>query len=66
MMLSATNTQLRQPLNPSIPIEDVFEQFNKMQDLCTAGGSPYSDAQLTNVAYDAIFKTAVHNDGCKE
>eukprot|EP00957_Ditylum_brightwellii_P171285 13038754-Ditylum_brightwellii.AAC.1 len=65
MMLSAADTQLRQPFNPSLPIKDFFKQFNEVQDLCKAGGSPYSNAQLIHVAYDAIFKTAVHNDGCK-
>eukprot|EP00957_Ditylum_brightwellii_P151033 11500622-Ditylum_brightwellii.AAC.1 len=66
MMLSAADTQLWQPFNPSLPIEDFFERFDEVKDLCTAGGSPYSDAQLIDVAYDAIFKSAVHNDGCKE
>eukprot|EP00957_Ditylum_brightwellii_P126134 9615773-Ditylum_brightwellii.AAC.1 len=66
MMLAVADTQLRQPFNPSLPIEDFFEQFDEVQDLCTARGSPYSNAQLINVACDAIFRTAVHNDGCKE
>eukprot|EP00957_Ditylum_brightwellii_P152812 11632121-Ditylum_brightwellii.AAC.1 len=58
MMLTVADTQLQQPFNPSLPIEDFFKQFDEVQDLCTAGGSPYSDAQLINVAYDAIFRTA--------
>eukprot|EP00957_Ditylum_brightwellii_P035807 2714776-Ditylum_brightwellii.AAC.2 len=64
--MAAVDTQFCQPFKPSLPIEDFFEQFNEVQDLCAASGAPYSDAQLNNIAYDLIFRTAVHNDGCKE
>eukprot|EP00957_Ditylum_brightwellii_P137794 10504758-Ditylum_brightwellii.AAC.1 len=47
-------------------MEEFFEQFDVAQDLCTAGHNPYSDVQLINIGFDLIFRTAVHNDACKE
>eukprot|EP00957_Ditylum_brightwellii_P207484 15353182-Ditylum_brightwellii.AAC.1 len=65
-MMMQADAHMRQAFNLLSPLEDFFEQFNTAQNLCEAGGNPYSDAQLINVAYDAIFKTAVHNNTCKK
>eukprot|EP00957_Ditylum_brightwellii_P165042 12565211-Ditylum_brightwellii.AAC.1 len=35
--------QIKQLFNPLLPIKDFFEQFDNVQDLCTAGGNLYSD-----------------------
>eukprot|EP00957_Ditylum_brightwellii_P128282 9784501-Ditylum_brightwellii.AAC.1 len=40
--------------------------MDKVQDLTTAGENTYSDVQLTNIAYNLIFSTGVHNEACKE
>eukprot|EP00957_Ditylum_brightwellii_P106920 8156970-Ditylum_brightwellii.AAC.1 len=40
--------------------------MDEVQDLATAGENAYSDVQLTNIAYNLIFSTGVHNDACKE
>eukprot|EP00957_Ditylum_brightwellii_P088093 6710498-Ditylum_brightwellii.AAC.1 len=55
MMLSATDTQLQQSFNRSLLIKDFFKQFDEVQDLCTAGGSPYSDAQLIKLSSQSII-----------
>eukprot|EP00957_Ditylum_brightwellii_P204666 15340340-Ditylum_brightwellii.AAC.1 len=65
-MMTQADTHIRQAFNPSLPMEDFFEQFDVAQDLCTAGHNPYLDVQLFNIRFDLIFRTAVHNDACKE
>eukprot|EP00957_Ditylum_brightwellii_P000946 75937-Ditylum_brightwellii.AAC.1 len=39
--MAAADTQIRQPFNLSLPIEDFFKQFDETQDLCTAGELQY-------------------------
>eukprot|EP00957_Ditylum_brightwellii_P050136 3800778-Ditylum_brightwellii.AAC.1 len=37
-----------------------------VQDLATAGGNPYTEGHLMNIAFDLVFSTDIHNDTCKE
>eukprot|EP00957_Ditylum_brightwellii_P122023 9306116-Ditylum_brightwellii.AAC.1 len=57
-MMTQADTHIRQTFNPSLPMEDFFEQFDVAQDLCTAGHNPYLDVQLINIGFDLIFRTA--------
>eukprot|EP00957_Ditylum_brightwellii_P142338 10843994-Ditylum_brightwellii.AAC.1 len=60
------NKRLQEKVDPSLPIETLFSCFGMVQDLSTAGNSPYTDNQLMNIAFDLVFSNGVHNDTCKE
>eukprot|EP00957_Ditylum_brightwellii_P009917 748323-Ditylum_brightwellii.AAC.1 len=64
--MSNADVQIKEKFDPMLPIEVLFTRMDKVQDLATAGENTYSDAQLTNIAYNLIFSTGVHNDACKE
>eukprot|EP00957_Ditylum_brightwellii_P074956 5696229-Ditylum_brightwellii.AAC.1 len=64
--MANADARIREKFDPTFPIEVLFTPMDEVQDLATAGENAYSDAQLTNIAYDLIFSTGVHNDTCKE
>eukprot|EP00957_Ditylum_brightwellii_P146722 11168829-Ditylum_brightwellii.AAC.1 len=65
-MMANADARIKEKFDPTLPIEVLFTQMDKVQDLVTAGENAYSDVQLTKFAYDLIFSTGVHNDACKE
>eukprot|EP00957_Ditylum_brightwellii_P094590 7204742-Ditylum_brightwellii.AAC.1 len=65
MMVNA-DACIREKFDPTLPIEVLFTGMDEVQDLATVGENTYSDAQLTNITYNLIFSTGVHNDVCKE
>eukprot|EP00957_Ditylum_brightwellii_P074028 5625006-Ditylum_brightwellii.AAC.1 len=55
-ILQASYAAMNQPYNPSLWIEDLFDQVNVAQDLTTANGIGYSELQLISIAYALIYQ----------
>jgi hypothetical protein len=47
------------------PIETLFQQIQDSRALAVAGGQPYDNAMIINVAYTLIFNTGLFPDACR-
>ena len=57
--------KMRTEYDPEHPIEGLFEQMEDGMELAEAGGTPYTDMQVVQMAYALVFKTGVFNDACR-
>eukprot|EP00957_Ditylum_brightwellii_P029208 2207804-Ditylum_brightwellii.AAC.1 len=55
-MLQALYAAMDQPYNPTLPIEDLFDQINVVQDLAMANGTGYSEPQVISITCALIFQ----------
>jgi hypothetical protein len=53
------------PYDPNQPIEMPFQQIQDARAFEVAGGQPYGDAVIVNVAYTLIFNTGLFPDACR-
>jgi hypothetical protein len=51
--------------DPNQPIETLFQQIQDARAFAVAGGQPYGNAMITNVAYTLIFNTGLLPDACR-
>jgi hypothetical protein len=54
--------RLNTPYDPNQPIETLFQQIQDARAFAVAGGQPYGDAMIVNVAYTLIFNTELFPD----
>jgi hypothetical protein len=47
------------------PIKIAFDQIEDAIDFADVGESPYTPVQVTNIAYQPVFRTALFPDECK-
>ena len=64
--LEANDKKLREQLDPAQPLEVFFTRIEECQEFASAGNTPYTPAQVLNVAYQVLFASGVYADGCKE
>ena len=51
--------------NFSLPFATFVAQIEGAQDFAEAAGTPHTDAQIIDIAYQVIYKTGVFNDACR-
>jgi hypothetical protein len=66
-MLSPTELRqnyerLKTPYDPNESIDNLFQQIQDAQAFATAGGQPYGDAMIANVAFTLVFNTGLFPD----
>jgi hypothetical protein len=57
---------LNTPYVPNQPIKTLFQQIQDDRAFAVAGGHPYGNAMIINVAYTLIFNTGLFTDACRE
>jgi hypothetical protein len=57
--LTQNYEQLNTPYDPNQPIESLFQQIQYAPSFAVAGGQPYGDAMIVNVAYTLVFNTGL-------
>jgi hypothetical protein len=50
--------------DPNQSIETLFQQIQDARAFAVAGGQPYGNAMIINVAYTLIFNTGLFPDAC--
>jgi hypothetical protein len=55
---------LNKPHDPNQPIENLFQHIQDAIAFAVAGGKPYGDVMIVNVAFTLIFNTGVFPDAC--
>jgi hypothetical protein len=58
--------RMRQPYDPSRPIEDPFKKMQDGQAYTQAGQQPHGAQHIINIDCALIFNTGVYGDACKE
>jgi hypothetical protein len=62
--LTQNYERLNTPYDPNQPIETLFQQIQDTRAFAVAGGQPYGNAMIINVAYTLIFNTGLFPDAC--
>jgi hypothetical protein len=60
--LTQNYERLNTPYDPNQPIETLFQQIQDARALAVAGGQPYGNAMIVNVAYTLVFNTGLFPD----
>jgi hypothetical protein len=55
--LTQNYERLNTPYDPNQPIEALFQQIQDARAFAVAGGQPYGEAMIVNVAYTLVFNT---------
>jgi hypothetical protein len=63
--LTQNYERLNTPYDPNQPIEMLFQQIQDARAFAVAGGQPYYNAMIVNVAHTLIFNTGVFPDACR-
>jgi hypothetical protein len=63
--LTQNYERLNTPYDPNLPIETLFQEIQDTRAFAVAGGQPYGNAMIVNVAYTLIFNTGLFPDACR-
>jgi hypothetical protein len=63
--LTQNYERLNTRYDPNQPIETLFQQIQDARAFAVAGGQPYGNAMIVNVAYTPIFNTGLFPDACR-
>ncbi len=63
--LLTNDNQMKTDYDVNQPIKLFFDQIEDAVDFAAAGDSPYTPVQVTTIAYQLVFKTAMFPDECK-
>jgi hypothetical protein len=63
--LTQTYERLNTPYDPNQPIETLFQQIQDARAFAVAGGKPYGNAMIINVAYTLILNTGLFPNACR-
>jgi hypothetical protein len=63
--LTQNYERLNTPYDPNQPIETLFQQIQNAWAFAVAGGQPYGNAMIVNVAYTLVFNTVLFPDACR-
>jgi 6-pyruvoyl-tetrahydropterin synthase len=63
--LTQNYERLNTPYDPNQPIETLFQQIQDARAFAVAGGQPYGEAMIVNVAYTLVFNTRLYPDACR-
>jgi hypothetical protein len=64
--LDENEQQMKAPIDPNQPIENLFTQMEKAVDFADAAGTPFSANQIVTTAYNLVFKTGLYNETCRD
>jgi hypothetical protein len=60
--LTQNYERLNTPYDPNQPFEVLFQQIQDARAFAVAGGQPYGEAMIVNVAYTLVFNTGLYPD----
>jgi hypothetical protein len=63
--LTQNYERLNTPYDPNQPIETLFKQIQDARAFAVAGGQPYGEVMIVNVAYTLVFNTGLYPDACR-
>jgi hypothetical protein len=63
--LTQNYEHLNTPYDPNQPIETLFQQIQDARVFAVAGGQPYGNAMIVNVAYTLVFNTGLFPNVCR-
>jgi hypothetical protein len=63
--LTQNYERLNTPYDPNQPIETLFQQIKDARAFVVAGGQPYGNIMIINVAYALLFNTGLFPDACQ-
>jgi hypothetical protein len=63
--LTQNYERLNTPYDPNQPIERLFQQIQDARAFAVAGGQPYGNTMIINVAYTLVFNTGLFPDACR-
>jgi hypothetical protein len=63
--LTQNYERINMPYDPSQPVETLFQQIQDARAFPVAGGQPYGNAMIVNVAYTLVFNTGLFPDTCR-
>ena len=64
--LQENDAKMRDPLDPTQPIETFFARVEECQEVAAAGNTPYTTEQVLSIVYQAIFTSGLYQDGYKD
>ena len=59
-------TRMREPYNPTFPIETLFHQIELAVEYATTGKRPYQEDQVVSRAYLLILRTFLYSEACRD
>jgi hypothetical protein len=62
--LTQNYERLNTPYDSNQPIESLFQQIQDARAFAIAGGQPYGNTMIVNVAYTLVFNTGLFQDSC--
>ena len=63
--LKENNKRFKQQWDPNQPFEVLIDQIEDLIDYSAADNTPYSKEQITNMAYNIVYRTGLFSDECK-
>ena len=60
------DTRMREPYNPTFPIETLFHQIELAVEYATAGKRPYQEDQVVSRAYLLVLRTGLYAEACRD
>ena len=63
--LDKNTESMKAPWDPSQPFEVLIDQIEEAVTYADAGNQPFTDQQILNTAYMAVFKSGLFFDDCK-
>jgi hypothetical protein len=63
--LTQNYERLNTPYDLNQPIKTLFQKIQDARAFAVAGGQPYGDAMIVNVAYTLVFNTGLFTDACQ-
>jgi hypothetical protein len=63
--LTQNYERLKTSYDPNQPIKTLFQQIQDARACVVAGGQPYGNAMIINVAYTLVFNTGLFTDACR-
>jgi hypothetical protein len=63
--LTQNYERLNTPYDPNQPIDNLFQQMQDARAFTVAGGQPYGDAMIINVAFTLVFIARLFPDACR-
>jgi hypothetical protein len=60
------DTRMREPFDPTLPIETLFDQIESAVEYADAGNRAYNPKQVVSRAYLLILQTGMYPDACRD
>jgi hypothetical protein len=64
--IQENDSRMKQPYDPNLPIEALYDQVEDGVNLADAAEAAYTPAQIIAIAYNLIFATGIFPEACRE